>query len=449
MVSPTRPSGVAAPLTGTRSVSQPAPGLARALSVSASITLCVLLPVVMVLANKSAPVALALGCLLANGSALAAGHGRDLGRRYVATMRSGSGLLLAGFLLWSVASLAWTVSVPMTIRGLSETLPEVLFGWGLAAAWPLVARRGDLRWLAPGIVASALLIAFEAGTHLPLHKLLGARAFAFDLKRSSIPPLLLLWPAVALVSQARHWRMVVLLAGFAEVGSALSHSSASIVAVVLGLGAYLLARVRPRAALATFATVVVLALAVAPWTGTVMTRLMSPSVERLLEGQHARERVAIWNVFEDRVGEAPWLGHGFDASFRLGDGAGTPAMRPGDTVIDDIHPHNQLLQVWIDFGLVGAAGILAGLGWLVARMRHLPAIDLAPRIAFLASATMMGLVGVQAWDAWWLATLAVCWAAFTVLRLHPATAATPPDGDPRTGRDVRLRPGRPGRTSRA
>ena len=416
---PTRSSEIAAPAVGMRSPSRPASGLARSLSVAASFTLCALLPIVMVLANKSAPVALGIGCVLANASALAAGSGRELGRRYLATARTGSGLLLGLFLLWSALSLTWTVSVPMTLRGLRETMPELMFGWGLAAAWPLVARRGDLRWLAPGIVASALLITFEAGTHLPLHKLVGARALALDLKRSSIPPLLLLWPAVALVSQARHWRMVVVLAAFAEVGSCLSHSSASVVAVLLGLGAYLLARVRPRAALGAFATAIVLALLVAPYTGTVMTHIVSPPIERLLEEQHAKERIAIWSVFEGRVWDAPWLGHGFDASFRLGDAAETPASRPGDSIIDDIHPHNQLLQVWIDFGLAGAGGVLAGLGWLLGRLKRLPPLDLAPRIAFLFSATMMGLVGVQAWDAWWLATLAVCWAAFTVLREHP------------------------------
>lgn len=419
-MSPTRTSEIAASSTDAGPLFSTAPPLARGLSVAASLILCVLLPVAMVLANKSAPVALSLGCILSNASALAAGRGRELGRRYLATLCTGSGLLLCGFLLWSALSLVWTISVPMTLRGLWETLPEILFGWGLAAAWPIVARRADLRWLAPGIVAAALLIAFEAGTHLPLHKLVGARAVAPDLKRSSIPPLLLLWPAVSLLSPARHWRMVLLLAVFAEVGSVLSHSSASVVAVLLGLAAYLLARWWPQASVGVFATVIVLALAIAPWTGTVMNRAVSPSIERLLEEQHAKERIAIWTAFEQHVWERTWLGHGFDASFRIGDAAGTPAERPGDSVIHAIHPHNQLLQVWIDFGLMGAVGVLAGLAWLTGRLRSLSTPDLAARIAFLASAAMMGLVGVQAWDAWWLANLAVCWAAFTVLRHHPA-----------------------------
>ncbi|MDX7950392.1 O-antigen ligase family protein [Lichenihabitans sp. Uapishka_5] len=398
----------------------PTRGVARGLALAASVTLCFLLPVLMVIANKSAPVTLALGSVLANLAALAAGQGRPLLRRYRDTLLTGSGVLLLLVFVWSALSLGWSVSPAMTLRGLRETAPELLFGWGLAAAWPMVARRGDLRLIALGIVVSALLIASEGGTHMPLHRLVGARALAFDLKRSSIPPLLLLWPAVALVAQGRHWRMVLLLAIFAEIGACISHSSASIVAVVLGLAIYGLGRRAPLAATRVFGTAIVLCLLAAPWTGTLMTYAVPPRLERLLEDQHAKERIAIWTTFEQRVWERSWIGHGFDASFRLGDAADTSAERPGDGVIRDIHPHNQLLQVWIDFGLVGGIGVLVGLAWMMGRLSRLPPLDLAPRVAFLISATMMGLVGVQAWDAWWLASLAVCWGAFTVLRHHPA-----------------------------
>jgi hypothetical protein len=392
----------------------------RWLAVAANATLCILLPIVMVLANKSAPATLALGSMLANASALLAGQQRTLARRYRDTLVTGSGLLLALFLAWSILSVGWSISPAMTWRGIRETAPELVFGWALAAAWPIVARRNDLRLLGVGIVLSALLIAFEAGTHLILHQLLGARAFAFDLKRSSIPPLLLLWPAVALAEHVRHRRMMVLLVIFAEVGSAVSHSSASIVAVVLGALVYLLARATPRFGLGLYASVIVLGIVTAPWTGTLASWVVSPRVGDLLAEQHAEQRVAIWTAFEHRVFERAILGHGFDTSFRIADAAGTPDGRPGEAVIQDIHPHNQLMQVWIDFGLVGALGVLLGLGWLMSRLRSLPVPDLAARLAFLASATMMGLVGVQAWDAWWLATLATSWAAFTTIRHHAA-----------------------------
>lgn len=392
----------------------------RRFAVAASVTLCVLLPVVMVVANKSAPATLALGSVLANASALLAGRWQALARRYRETLVTGSGLLLAVFLAWSILSVTWSISAPMTWRGVRETAPELVFGWALAAAWPMVSGRNDLRLFSLGIVLSALLIAFEAGTHLILHQLLGARAFAFDLKRSSIPPLLLLWPAVALAEHVRHRRMIVLLVIFAEVGSAVSHSSASIVAVALGSGVYLLARAAPRFALGLYAAVIVLCVATAPWTGTLASWIVSPRVGHLLAEQHAEQRVAIWTAFEHRIFERAFLGHGFDTSFRIADAAGTPDGRPGEEVIQDIHPHNQLMQVWIDFGLVGAFGVLLGLWWLMSRLRSLPVPDLAARLAFLASATMMGLVGVQAWDAWWLATLATSWAAFTTIRHHAA-----------------------------
>ena len=149
----------------------------RRLSLAASLTLCVVLPILMVLANKSAPVSLALGCILANLSAIVGGQGSALRGRYLDLLRGGPARLTVAGLCWAALSMIWTISPSMTVRGLRETLPELLFGWGLAAAWPMVAQRRDLRWLAPGIVGAAMLIVFEAATHMMLHRLAGDRAF--------------------------------------------------------------------------------------------------------------------------------------------------------------------------------------------------------------------------------------------------------------------------------
>ncbi|MCW6509032.1 O-antigen ligase family protein [Lichenifustis flavocetrariae] len=387
----------------------------RAFGLAAAVTFCVLLPVVMVVSNKSAPVPLGVGALLANISAIVAGRRVELLQRYRNVLWTKSGALLTIFLLLAVLSFTWTISVPMTARGLREMLPEVVFGWAAAAAWPIVARRSDLKLLVLGIVLAGSLIAFEAATRMPLHQLVRVRALPFDLKRSSIPPLLLLWPAFALCHRDRQFYRAGSLVVFAEVGAIVSHSSASIVAILLGGAVYALSFYAPRVTLWGYAAIMTVALLIAPWTGTFMTHLLPPRVEMLLEEQHAKQRVAIWTAFEQRVQERPWLGHGFDASFRVADAAGTPAGRPGEEVIQGIHPHNQLLQVWIDFGAVGAVAVLAMIAHLFASLRGLSPRDRAPRLAFLASATMMGLVGVQAWDPWWLATIAVTWVICTVL----------------------------------
>ena len=390
----------------------------RALGCSAAITFCVLLPVVMVVSNKSAPVPLGVGALLANLSVILAGRRGELLQRYRAVLWTVSGALLTFLLVWSALSFTWTISVPMTARGLREMLPEIVFGWGASAAWPMAARRSDLKLLGLGIALAGLLIVFEAVTKMPLHQLVGTRALPFDLKRSSIPPLLLLWPAFALCHRDRQYYSAASLVIFAEIGAIVSHSSASIVAVLVGGAVYTANFYAPRLALWGYAAIMTIGLFIAPWTGTFMTHLLPPRIETLLEEQHAKERVAIWTAFEQRVLERPWLGHGFDASFRVADAAGTPAGRPGEEAILGIHPHNQLLQVWIDFGAVGAAAILAMIAHLTVSLRRLTPHACAPRLAFLASATVMGLVGVQAWDPWWLATIAVTWVIFTVLRRY-------------------------------
>lgn len=71
------------------------------------------------------------------------------------------------------------------------------------------------------------------------------------------------------------------------------------------------------------------------------------------------------------------------------------------------HPHSAPVQAWVETGAVGAALLaFAGLA-LLWRLRHLPARDLAPRLALAASAFGVATVAHGAWQGWWIAALAL------------------------------------------
>ncbi len=385
-----------------------APASARILAGLAAALLGFGLPVLMVVANKSAPATLAAAALAAHAAALLAGRGAALGARYVGALRAPLSWLVIGVVALLVVSFAWTVSPHLTQRGLVEGLPELVFALGLAAAWPLVQRRGDARWLVAGIAVAGLLILFEHVAGMPLHALARARGEAWDLKRSAVPPLLLLWPAVALLWPARRFALLACLVLAVAIGVAASHSGAPAAALAVGAGLFALALVQPRPALGLTALGLAVLVLTAPWTGSLLTRALPPDARQELREEHAEHRLAIWSAFEHRGFDRPWLGHGFDASFAVAE-----APRPDGVALPDdsarivgFHPHDILLQFWIELGALGLAAASVALCFAMGRLAPRRGTPLAARLGLLVAVLGVGLVGLSAWQPWWIATVA-------------------------------------------
>ena len=82
--------------------------------------------------------------------------------------------------------------------------------------------------------------------------------------------------------------------------------------------------------------------------------------------------------------------------------------------IVDFHPHDVLLQFWIEFGALGLAGAAIVLGFVMARLFRQRGLRLAARLGLLAAVLGIGLVGLSAWQPWWLASIAAALLWFDV-----------------------------------
>ena len=373
----------------------------------------------MVVANKSAPATFAVAALFANLAALAAGRGFDLKRRYLALLTSRTALVIAAVVALFAASLAWSIDRHFTTRGLVEGVPELAFALAMSAAWPLVARRSDFRWLILGLLCAAALMVFEKSAGMPLHALVHARGEAWDLKRSAIPPVLLLWPALAYCASCRRWLLAAGLVVAALVGIVVAHSGAPGLGLGLAAAGVCLALLAPRVAVGVFGVVLLGLIVAGPWTGTLASRLLPAGTETALSEEHAAHRLRIWTAFEERAHDRPLLGHGYNTSFKVSVAPRPGAVAPGpdDEVMLDIHPHNIFLQFWVELGVLGGLAAAAVSAFMLSRMWRLSAAALAPRLGLLASVVGVGLVGLSAWQAWWLATIAASLIWFDVLDL--------------------------------
>ncbi len=382
---------------------------ARVCALLATLCLGAVLPILMVVANKSAPAIFGAAAVFANAAVLLGGAGPALRRRYGVLLTRPTALTIWLVLALMAASFAWSIDPGLTRRGLVEGLPELAFALGCWAAWPLVARRGDMTWLAIGIIGAAVLIVFEKKTGMPLHALVKARGEAWDLKRSAIPPALLVWPAAAYYVARRGYVLAATLAAAAVVGIVSSHSGSPGFGLIVGAVLFALARLAPRAALG-LAGALFLGLVVAgPFTGTLASRFLPTSAQNALREEHASHRILIWKAFEDRAHDRPLLGHGFDTSFKV-----STAPRPGgkppsadNAEMVDNHPHNIVLQFWVELGLAGALAAVLCFGYALRRLSRLPAPAIAPRLGLLFCVLCIGLVGLSAWQPWWIASIAV------------------------------------------
>lgn len=320
-------------------------------------------------------------------------------------------LLIAFLAVAAVASL-WSFD---PLRGLSLALRlGLLFAAGLmlvAAAASLsprearIARRGMAfaGLLLVGLMlvettSGAALTRFFRGIDLATLDRLSNGA---PLSRGGTVLALFLWPAlVAIPFWYGRWSVGLVLAA-AAVALWLQPVEATIIAAILGLLVFGLAR--PLAPLARrVGGVLVVALLLMPPVAAAFLPVVYDPAEVEAMAQSHRHRVEIWTYALERIMERPVLGWGFDSSRELM-GTGGEAVRADAPM--SLHTHNATLQAWMELGAAGVV-VIAALGWSLWRR----AVALGPAVApaayaGIAAALVFFEISRGAWQHWWLATL--------------------------------------------
>lgn len=119
-------------------------------------------------------------------------------------------------------------------------------------------------------------------------------------------------------------------------------------------------------------------------------------------------RLEIWHGLSEWIAQSPVLGYGYEVTRFL-------PLRIENLYFKFptvMHPHNAPLQVWIEFGAVGA--VLATIGWVVWSLKSRSAISLA----LLAMIATIGALAYGLWQGPWLGL-----AIFTMLYWRAAATA--------------------------
>jgi O-antigen ligase len=124
----------------------------------------------------------------------------------------------------------------------------------------------------------------------------------------------------------------------------------------------------------------------------------------------AKHRLFIWNFVADKAMENPYTGSGFFSSKFVSSQEHGFIEYGGETLsLFPLHPHNNILQIFFETGLIGLALFIAALCkylFIIGknyRTNNAPALDLIS-VSYSCFATYMGIamISYSVWQSWWV-----------------------------------------------
>lgn len=383
-------------------------------------------------------------------------------RRKIPVFTTWVTLFMGAFALWALVSWFWSINPDETLKtGIS--FAATLFGGavlvfaaaGLDGKQKKVFQDGLIAGGAVGFSLIAVEFATDAWVSRFIYGLAGKMLFFVSdgyiavLNAGLAASALFFWPwALAVWGRYAKWPAGIGIAAAFGLFF-LSQADAVIVGLLLGAGVFTLTIFLSRLVPRLVTVLVPGGLAVVVAGGVLLAPLMpglfpdpqKPDNILTRLPNSAIHRIAIWRTAAGHIKEKPFLGGGFDSTRSLygvkdkvkivyfagnGKKASSAMYEP-----IPLHPHNGMLQVWMEMGAVGALillGVLLSV-ILAAHRRITHNRDRAATWAMMSVWICISSLSFGAWQSWWLASILLA-AAFMVCQLAPFRRATAAPLDP-------------------
>ncbi len=257
-------------------------------------------------------------------------------------------------------------------------------------------------------------------------------------KHGTMMAMLLVWPAIAIL-----WRRGARIFASALMAAVLlllilSTNGSSIFGLAVGLGALAISFMARAKACWVFAAVVALGIGGAPVAIQLIPN--NQDLARMLPNlpDSVFSRFFVWRNVADLIAEAPVQGKGLDTSRAISpDNERIRFIAKGgelrDSVVVPLHPHNAVLQVWLELGAVGALLLLAIMLAMIRRISVNAGGRMDRAICFGAvfSALSIANLSYGIWQSWWQGTLWLL-AAFVAGTMPGASREKTPAEAPAT-----------------
>lgn len=367
----------------------------------AAFLLLVLMPFAMAIANRSAAAIVVLAGTLALISRMI--DGARFSDLFSFSYRT---LAAALFIAWAALSISWSHAKFLSLFVLAEAGLPFIGGILLLLCLPREIPKWVILFAAIVFAASCFLIIAELYLGLATREILGTRAHSSIFNRPVMTLLLIYWPLAIQMHQSgwRLWPFALCILLIITIITATS--GASMLGLSLALPAFLIALWSKKLGLTLASIMLAGSLALAPFKGAILERLMPHSLIQKLEPVHAADRIIIWQDFSSVFFARPLTGAGFGVSAKMAEAPFAEDLPPEHRQLLAVgHPHDGFLQIWAELGLIGA--LLAAFNgfFLLRAISNLPPIMAAAAVASTVAGTAVVSVFHGAWQGWWIGLL--------------------------------------------
>jgi hypothetical protein len=226
-----------------------------------------------------------------------------------------------------------------------------------------------------------------------------------EANRPMVALILFVWPAVIVALRLGRPRLAMALPVLTLLISLLTESQTAQVTGALAIVVYWIARLVPRRSGALMLCGGAFVLAAMPWV-LLALKAVDPQIGFNWQTASTGARLEIWYSVASEVPRALFIGHGVEAARYVQDWHMAHIYFPAGKGIQ--HPHNGPLQIWYEFGALGAAlGIWIWVK-LVQRISAMNVADRAAAFACLAAILVVSSISHGLWQSWWLGAVALC-----------------------------------------
>ena len=354
----------------------------------------------------------------------------------------GFGLLVS----WGALSAIWSAAPADALRSAAGlailiTVGLMLIAWARTVLQSANAVNATLDGLRAGLMLGLIVYAFEGisggwftrlthGFSWPdiIDDLAGGSSVRSYLINGTAILSLLLWPAVASPMSGGRALFVPMLVGLTVIATAVFGSDSGLIA--LAFGALCWAAAMRWGARATRAVAVIFAIVILTTPYLVHRVMHAPEIDRLIvERQEsipssALLRLYIWKFTTERIAERPILGWGFNSARSMPGGGEKFVVTDRDGRIRfsefnlPLHPHNQILQIWLELGAIGALIVAAVGACMIDRLGRWEPRMRACGLALAGNTIVYDSLSYGAWQSWWLAAVLIAWVLLAAVRSH-------------------------------
>ena len=326
------------------------------------------------------------------------------------------GWLISAFLGWSMITLLWS---PQPLPGFLDIIAVgavIPLAALLIIEFSSLARQHIRLALIVGLSAAALLLILEINGATQVHLLDDDVLWLYHLNRCAVLLAILVWTVPLTTPADGPWRWLTIIPFFfVALALVYTQSQAAQLAFLGAALTGLILSLLPMLRLAAYSAIAVAMLAV-PFSLPVLEDLTRSLPGVVQADGHTEHRLVIWKAYSETIKTRPVVGGGMRADRVIG--KDELAERSDITRFNEppTHPHNFILEIWTNLGLIGAAlaaAIIGTVGLITGTMarRHARLTTQVFGAAFVYAST-----GASAVQVWWLAIIVLVFTVFGLTR---------------------------------